>query len=136
MKPGDARYAFLDAGGRPVQIHGGSIAYNAFRKKWILIGVQQDPKATPSLLGEVWYAEADAPTGPWPSAVKVATHPRYSFYNPRHHPFLDEDGGRVVYFEGTYTRTFSGNPTPTPRYEYNQLMYRLDLSDERLKARR
>ena len=27
----------------------------------------------------------------------------------------------------------SGNPTPTPRYEYNQLMYRLDLSDPRLK---
>ena len=24
---------------------------------------------------------------------------------------------------------FSGNPDQTPRYEYNQIMYRLDLSD-------
>ena len=35
--------------------------------------------------------------------------------------------------EGTYTNTFSGNPCQTPRYEYNQIMYRVDLSDERLK---
>ena len=130
MKPGVARYAFHDAKKRAVVIHGASIAFNAYRKKWILIGVEQDHKATPSYLGEVWYAESDTPTGPWPKAVRIATHPRYSFYNPRHHPFLDEDGGRVITFEGTYTQTFSGNPTPTPRYEYNQLMYRLDLADE------
>lgn len=135
MEPPAARYSFRDARDRPVLIHGASIAFNAYRKRWILIGVQQDPKATPSFLGEVWYAEADAPTGPWPRAVKVATHPRYSFYNPRHHPFFDEKGGRIIYFEGTYTRTFSGNPTPTPRYEYNQLMYRLDLGDGRLRAK-
>ena len=52
---------------------------------------------------------------------------------PTQHPFFDQDGGRVIYFEGTYTNTFSGNPMPTPRYEYNQIMYRLDLSDPRLK---
>ena len=136
MKPDAARYSFRNAEDRPVLIHGASIAFNAYRKRWILVGNQQDPKATPSFLGEVWYAEADSPTGPWPRAIKIATHPRYSFYNPRHHPFLDEEGGRVIYFEGTYTRTFSGNPTPTPRYEYNQLMYRLDLSDGRLKSAR
>jgi hypothetical protein len=27
---------------------------------------------------------------------------------------------------------FSGTKTPTPRYDYNQVMYRLDLADERL----
>jgi hypothetical protein len=32
-----------------------------------------------------------------------------------------------------YVNTFSGNPHPTPYYEYNQIMYRLDLSDPRLK---
>ena len=86
-----------------------------------------------SQLGETWYAEADTPLGPWAYARKVITHERYSFYNPKQHPFFDQEGGRIIYFEGTYTNTFSGNPTPTPRYEYNQVMYRLDLSDPRLK---
>jgi hypothetical protein len=62
----------------------------------------------------------------------VVTHDNYSFYNPRHHPHFDEDGGRRIYFEGTYTHTFSGNHEATPRYDYNQVMYRLDLADERL----
>jgi hypothetical protein len=39
----------------------------------------------------------------------------------------------VIYLEGSYVNTFSGNPHPTPYYEYNQIMYRLDLSDPRLK---
>ena len=30
--------------------------------------------------------------------------------------------------EGTYTADFSGNPERTPRYEYNQVLYKLDLS--------
>src|SRR5262249_12799355 len=41
-------------------------------------------------------------------------------------------GGRIIFFEGTYTTTFSRNDDPTPRYDYNQVMYRLDLSDRRL----
>jgi hypothetical protein len=85
-----------------------------------------------SALGEVWYAEADTPVGPWAYAVKVVTHDRYSFYNPKQHPMFDRDGGRAIYFEGTYSHTFSGNPHPTPRYDYNQILYKLDLSDPRL----
>ena len=27
---------------------------------------------------------------------------------------FDKDGGRIIYFEGTYTTTFSGNPRPDP----------------------
>jgi len=137
LKSDQARYQLVDVlSGEQVHIHGGSIAWNEFRKKWVLIGVQRGGREAPSALGEVWYAEADSPTGPWRKTVKVASHPSYSFYNPRHHAFLDADGGRLIYFEGTYTRTFSGNPVATPRYEYNQIMYRLDLSDTRLKAAR
>lgn len=40
-------------------------------------------------------------------------------------------GGRVIFFEGTYTHTFSGNPEPTPRYDYNQVLYKLDLARSR-----
>jgi hypothetical protein len=111
--------------------HGGTICFNPYRNRWIMITVQHFGKS--SLLGEVWYAQADTPLGPWSCARKIATHNKYSFYNPVQHPCFDKDGGRTIYFEGTYSHTFSGSPeTATPRYDYNQIMYRLDLDDERL----
>ena len=85
-----------------------------------------------SMLGEVWFAEADTPLGPWAYARKVATHDRYSFYNPQQHPEFAKQSGRMIFFEGTYTVSFSGNTNPTPRYDYNQVMYKLDLDDPRL----
>jgi hypothetical protein len=117
--------------GKPVQLNSGSVNWNAYRKKWVMIACETGGNS--SLLGETWFAEADGPTGPWKEAVKIVTHDRMDFYNPKHHPMFDKDGGRVIYFEGTYTKLFSGNPEATPRYEYNQVMYRLDLADERLK---
>ena len=116
--------------GAEVTPHAGSVNWNAYRKRWIWIGNQQHGRA--SFLGEVWYAEAPAPEGPWDRAVQIATHPKYSFYNPVQRAFLDEDGGRIVHFEGTYCATFSGNESPTPRYDYTHLMYRLDLAHPRL----
>jgi hypothetical protein len=116
--------------GKPVQAHGGSVYWNDYRKRWVLIAVQF--AGSSSFLGEVWYSEADTPVGPWVYAVKVATHDRYSFYNPKQDPMFDKDGGRVIFFEGTYSQTFSGAPEATPRYDYNQVLYRLDLSDPRL----
>src|SRR4028118_1191356 len=74
-----------------------------------------------SMLGEVWFAEADTPLGPWAYARKVVTHDKYSFYNPKQHPMLAKQGGRTTFFEGTYTASFSGNTDPTPRYDYNQI---------------
>lgn len=133
MKDSTARYLTKDADGKNILIHRASIEWNEHRHRWILIGNEQGSAGTPSLLGEVWYSEADHPTGPWLRAVKIASHPRYSFYNPRHHRVFDQDGGKTIYFEGTYTHSFSGNPSATPRYEYNQLMYKLDLDDVRLK---
>lgn len=57
---------------------------------------------------------------------------KYTFYNPVQHPFFDQEGGRLIYFEGTYSDTFSGSRVKTPRYDYNQIMYRLALDDPRL----
>jgi hypothetical protein len=132
-----ARYQLVDATtGTPVLIHGASINWNDYRKKWIMIGLQPGDANAPSLLGELWYAEAVTPLGPWTKAVKIITHPKYSFYNPRHHVFLDEQGGRIIYFEGTYSHTFSGSAVQTPRYDYNQVMYRLDLGDRGLEVAR
>lgn len=116
---------------RPIVLMLGSVQYNAFRKKYVGIGVQTGGKS--SFLGEIFYAEADRPEGPWPWARKVVTHDRYSLYNPVQHAFFEQDGGRLIYFEGTYATTFSRpDREATPRYDYNQIMYRLDLSDPRL----
>jgi hypothetical protein len=78
----------------------------------------------------VWYAEALHPEGPWSEARKIVTHDRYSFYNVKQHPYFAK--GPYIYFEGTYTQSFSGNDQATPRYDYNQIMYRLNLDDTRL----
>jgi hypothetical protein len=131
LSEAEARFQFRDVDtGKRVTIHTGAVNWNTFRNQWIMVGVQAGGS---SFLGEVWYAEAASPLGPWTSARKIVTHDRYSFYNPAHHPFLDQQGGRLIYFEGTYANTFSGNPEATPRYDYNQIMYRLDLADPRLQ---
>jgi len=116
--------------GKAIVAHGGSVYWNHYRQRWVMIAVES--YGSTSYLGEVWYAEADTPLGPWVYARKIVTHDRYSFYNPKQHPMFDKDNGRIIFFEGTYTATFSGNPDPTPRYDYNQIMYQLDLSDQRL----
>lgn len=47
---------------------------------------------------------------------------------------LQKENGRFLYFEGTYTKMFSGVKVATPRYDYNQIMYGLDLADQRLQS--
>ncbi len=117
--------------GKTVEPHTGSIAWNSFRQRWVTVFVENFGK--PSILGEVWYAEASSPTGPWGKAVKVLTHDNYTFYNPRLHPEFTPTNSPILLFEGTYTMTFADRPHPTPRYEYNQMLYRLDLDDPQLR---
>lgn len=115
--------------GKSVNLQAGSVYWNAYRRRWIMIAVE---RGGTSMLGEIWYAEADTPVGPWVYAQKIVTHDRYDFYNPKQDPQFDKQDGRIIFFEGTYVNTFSGNPIATPRYDYNQIMYKLDLTDERL----
>jgi hypothetical protein len=123
-KPGAPTHFTDVQTGKDIPVHCDGIEWNEYRKRWIAL-LQVDP-------GEVWYAEADSPTGPVVYAARVAVHGKYTFYWPASHPFFDQDGGRLVYFEGTYTESFSGNPVITPRYNYNQIMYRMALDDPRL----
>lgn len=127
MEKDDAHFSPIDQKDNysPV-LHSGSVRWNDYRQKWIMIAVEIGGQ---SFLGEVWYAESDDLTGPWKEAQKIVTHDKYSFYNPVHHSFFDQKNGRIIYFEGTYSKMFSGNDSATPRYDYNQIMYRLDLSD-------
>jgi len=118
------------ADGSSVKPHTGSIAWNAFRKRYVTVFMQAFGK--PSAFGELWYAEAPTPTGPWGKAVKVLSHDNYTFYNPRLHPEFTPEGSPILLFEGTYTMQFANHPPPTPRYDYNQILYRLDLDDPAL----
>ncbi|MEI7946121.1 MAG: hypothetical protein WCJ02_05470 [bacterium] len=117
--------------GRSVKPHTGSIAYNAFRKRWVTVFMEHFGK--PAAFGELWYAEAESPLGPWGKAVKVLSHDNYTFYNPRLHMEHTPEKAPFILFEGTYTVTFANKPAPTPRYEYTQILYRLDLDDPALK---
>ncbi len=132
IKKEEMRFQLWDIdSNKRVENHACSIRWNEHRQKWSLIGTQIWGT---SLLGEVWYAEADSITGPWHWAKKIVTHENYSFYNPICHEFFAGEDGRYLYFEGTYTSSFATNDIITPRYEYNQIMYRLDVENPRLEA--
>jgi hypothetical protein len=119
-------------GNATVKPHAGSIAWNEFRGRWVTVFHEAGGK--PSFLGEVWYAEADSPTGPWGPAVKVLSHDAHSFYNVRIHPELTGEDSSTLLFEGTFTTFLATNAAPTPRYDYNQIMYALDLKDPKLSG--
>lgn len=131
LQAGDPRYFQLkDADtGADVSIAASAVEWNDYRQRYVMIGQQVGGSA--SGLGEIWYSEAAAPQGPWTTAKKIVTHDNYTFYNPAQHEFFNKDGGRYVYFEATYTNTFT-NSIATPRYNYNQMMYKLDLADPAL----
>jgi len=117
--------------GQRVRAHTGSIRWNPYRGKWVWILCETSGR---SMLGETWYAEAPDLLGPWSKAQRIVSHDDYSFYNVAQHDFFAGENGRYVYFEGTYTRMFSGAGTGTERYDYNQILYRLDLANAGLAA--
>lgn len=107
----------ITTGDRVTEISRGSISWNSFRKKWIMISGAKD----------IWFSEADTPLGPWVYARKVAQHKSF-FYNPTHHSFLDQNGGKDIFFEGTFTK-FLSEEERVPGYDYNQLVYKLSLDN-------
>lgn len=115
------------ASAESVKPHRGAIAWNSYRNKWVAVFTQEGGDT--SYLGEIWYAESNSPMGPWQDAIKIVTHDHYSFYNPQLHADWAPDGSPILFFEGTYTQTFSRTKDPTPRHNYNQILYRLDLDE-------
>ena len=107
--------------------HSGSMMWSDHRKKWITVFMEKFGK--PSVFGEVWYAESDNPFEGWGRAVKILTHDNYTFYNLLMHPELTPPGADFLLFEGTYTMQFADHAPPTPRWDYNQVLYRLDFKD-------
>lgn len=126
LRPEEALFAPIElSSGKRVYNFNGSIAFNPWKGRWIMIN--QGNKA-----GEIIYSEADTPTGPWSFARKVSWFKNYNLYNPVLHPWFFKDNGRVILFEGTYTNYFSASPGKSPEADYNQVMFRLDLSQSQL----
>jgi len=111
--------------GHKISDFSGSISWNDYRNRWIMISQGQ--------VGEIWFSEADTFTGPWVYARRIVEHDGYNFYNPVHHSWFDDEHGRIIYLEGTYTSFFTREEYKTPRADYNQVMYRLDLADASLR---
>lgn len=133
----DVPYSFanLDNGAEHVAAKKTAVYWNDYRQAWSMILEQAWGT---SMLGELWYAEASSPEGPWNFAKKVVTHDRgeqdYSFYNPSLHPYFTQLSSEMyLLFEATYTKMFTGTPA-TPDYDYNNQVYRLDLADPRLRG--
>jgi hypothetical protein len=126
----------MDTGG-DIWLQSSSVYWNNYLQKFLMIGEEAFGS---SWLGEIYGAVSDSPEGPWTNAEKLVTHAatgdraEYGFYNVTQQPLFDEAGGRVIYFEGSYTRNLYGDnhAFDTPAYEYNQIMYRLDLAGTRL----
>jgi hypothetical protein len=135
LRPEERWYRPIDVNtGADWLIHDGSVCWNPYRGRWISLRTQYYGD---SLVGEVLYFEADTPLGPWCYCQKVVTHSsgpkdNYGFYNVKQHSEFDKDDGRFVYFEGAFSQAFGSRPIPIPRYDYNEMMYKLDLADRRL----
>lgn len=108
----------INTGARLPNVGRGSVYWNDYRQKWILITGAMD----------TWYSEADTPIGPWVYARKVAEH-RSFLYNPTQQPIFDQNNGEDIFFEGTFTK-FLSEEERVPRYDYNQLTYKLSLSNK------
>ena len=115
-----------DTNQKKVILHRGTIKYNPYKKKFILIGTQLGGDS--SQIGEIFYSESNTIIGPWRWAVKIISHKNIDFYNPAHHDFFDKENGKIIFIEGTYTRTFDKLGIPTPMYDYNQQFYKLNIS--------
>lgn len=119
-------------GGPPLSPTAGSVTWNPYRKRWIMIA--SDGGDAPTQSGKVWYAEATDADGPWAGAICVLDEAPLSLSDALHPVFLDQEEGRIIHFECTVSADPKG-ASALPRYERNRMLYRLDLGDARLAER-
>ena len=168
LKPNEAPRARIYEDGdatKPLTVAGGSVHWNAFRRRYIAIfgcnmNTHSDNKnnnnrgaaAGNSNLGELFYAEAleesSAPppvSGPlvpgqgsrsvneiaWSNATRVVTHATsgMSCYNPLHLPMFDDLEGQRIYLSCTMVTSYSTAKVAEGRYDYNNMMFGLNISN-------
>ena len=81
LKADETHFLPRDASGATVVVASGSVAWNAHRGRWIgVFGREGGPHGP---LGELDYAEADAPTGPFRRAVRIVDPRPVHLLQPR-----------------------------------------------------
>ena len=85
-----------------------------------------------SLLGEVWYAEAESPTGPWVWTREDRHARRVQLLQSRSSIPISTKKAAVDLLRRHLHAHVLRQPRATPRYDYNQIMYKLDLADPRM----
>lgn len=154
LAPEKTRYQVRDvATGKPMSggLARGSVNWNSYRKKYVLIADKGNHGGASkySNYGELWYCEALALTGPWHDCLRVISHAGTgtSCYNPLQLTFMDEAAGQAIYVACTFTSMWSsqqkqprdkscafsdyggqGCSVAVPRYEYNNIVYKLNLT--------
>ena len=110
-------YEDRDSAGNYKNFNSIAMAYNPYRRAWTAIAQEY-------LGNDVWYAEAQSPTGPWNYAKDITTHGRqdrnYTFYNMAQHPEFTKDG-QYLYYEGTYTMGYADGGLITDYFASNDL---------------
>lgn len=134
--------------GAELTLAGGSVHWNGFRRKYIaIIGARPGPippassrvsstvaappaPPKPSFDGEIYYAESAELTSGWSNATLVITHAQsgMSCYNPLQLPMYDDDSKGRIYITCTFVNSFSGVVHKQPRYDYNNVVFALDLA--------
>ncbi len=130
LKPEEVLFALQDAdtgkggGGRSPPTEGRFTGTNT-SSRWVMIVSEIGGT---SFLGEVWLGHGRLTTAAL-GLRPQGRHPRQlHVLQPQATSRCWTRRGKRIFFEAAYTHTFSDNKDATPRYDYNQVMYQLDLS--------
>ena len=147
LPPSEAHFQVRDVtSGHTLGVGIGTVNYNEALGQYLLI----TEYSSTDRRGAIFAGVSSSLTGPWTYVTPVLSHDvtGASCYNPLHMPWMDEEGGRFIYVACSYTAMWSdkNNPnsqwytcltgvdsyqncaTPVPRYEYNNMVYRLDVT--------
>lgn len=142
LRPSERRTVVYADDGAELTLAGGSVHWNGFKQKYIaIIGATPGPvpdalhsvasAPKPSFDGEIYYAESDSLTSGWSNATLVITHSEseMSCYNPLQLPMYDDDEAGRIYITCTFVNSFSGVVHKQEKYDYNNMVFGLDLAD-------
>ena len=131
LKPDEALLNLRDVvTGKTVLAHGGSVYWNEYRRRWVMIAVEIVGSLVPGrgLVRRGRHAARPLglrPQGRHPRRLQLLQSQAASAVRPARAAGSSSSRGLTP-------RPSRATKDPTPRYDYNQVMYQLDLADPRL----
>lgn len=135
----------------PEWLGSGSVNWNTWAQRYVFLAAGDTSALHQSAGGSMHIAFSWTLDGPWVNGTRIGDHniSGGSCYNGLQLPSLDAEGGRIVHIACTYTAMWSNTivrpwvwstclfglggehqdcSPVVPRYEYNNLVYRVDLA--------